>query len=544
MAIRNQNWYNLNESRDYPLDDTASAIDDEESRLPQNIITDMRVRWPDWAGKYAFIGSVAVTKGAVTVTVLVSADLDNIAATYIPIGVVSVPLSGLQEGRQYSLESMYPGAFGYIVFGSGVLNDYSGRFASPAQTFLAPRAARPHSGLPVSGLGKLYDQAPLTGLVSLDAAEPLKITSGDRTIDGVVRNAVIFSLAEEVDTVGTAGAFTSVFEDLAGPCGKRPESGNCGTPEPVEYINAVPPDCDGVVTLEFKGCAVIGRNTEDCSIVVDCGMGTPDTCEPPFIPTLGGLLPSEFTPVIPTPPVAPEPEPPVPDSVSEPVVTPVTLPYCDNFFDQVADDFSIVGGSWSFDDERSPEDICPFNSISDPGANSYSYSTNNANGRNSRNMTLWTPDAQTLHRKYTTQLLIKDNNDGNGNGGILANYRVASNGGKTFWSAEVDISTSPGRFSLKYFNGLFSAELLGQSYFLYWDHWYRISMTIEPQIEGYTHFMNITAVLDGITDPSVAVTLGPYPVGVSEWADDSGLAGLTSNQSSSLFSVWKVEQAT
>ena len=112
MAIRNQNWYNLNESRDYPLADTASAISDDNDRLPQNIIADMRVRWPDWAGKYAFIGSVAVTEGAVTVTVLVSTDLTNTTSGYVPIGVASVALSSLEEGRQYTLESMYPGTFG------------------------------------------------------------------------------------------------------------------------------------------------------------------------------------------------------------------------------------------------------------------------------------------------------------------------------------------------------------------------------------------------------------------------------------------------
>ena len=546
MAIRNQNWYNLNESRDYPLDDTASAIDDSESRLPQSIITDMRVRWPDWAGKYAFLGSVAVTQGAVTVTVLVSPDQTNTGSKYIPVGVISVPLSELQEGRQYPLEPMYPGTFGYIVFGSGVLNNYSGRFARPSQTFLAPRAARPHAGLPVSGLGKLFDQSSLTGLVKLDAAEPLQITKGTRKIDGTTRDAVIFSLVEEVDAVGTAGAFTSVFEDLSGPCGKRPESGNCGTPEPVEYINAVGPDCDGVVTIEFKGCAVVGKNTEDCSIVIDCGIGLPDSCEPPFIPTLGGLLPSEFTPIIPTPPIPPEPEPPVEESISEPVVVPpgLSLPYCDNFSDQIADDFSVVGGAWGFDSEVSPSDACPEISISDPGAGSYSLVTGTGSGSTSRNMTLWTPDAQTVHRTYCTDIMIENLASLDGvNGGIMVNYRVLSNGAKTFWSAELDLDSTPGRFSLKFFNGLFSTEILGQDYFFYTDHWYRICVTVEPPADGLTTYMNMTASLTGITDPSVTVVLGPYPVSVGEYMPDSGLAGLTSRQSYTRFSYWRVEEA-
>ena len=77
MAIRNQQWYNLNETRDYPLSDSASALSNDNLRIPQGIISDIKIRWPDWAGKYAFLGSVAVTSGAVSVTVLVSQDLVN-----------------------------------------------------------------------------------------------------------------------------------------------------------------------------------------------------------------------------------------------------------------------------------------------------------------------------------------------------------------------------------------------------------------------------------------------------------------------------------
>ena len=61
MAIRNQSWYNLNSTRDYPLADAVTATSDGNQRLPQDIVVDLRVRWPAWLGKYAFLGSVAVT---------------------------------------------------------------------------------------------------------------------------------------------------------------------------------------------------------------------------------------------------------------------------------------------------------------------------------------------------------------------------------------------------------------------------------------------------------------------------------------------------
>ena len=116
MAIRNQSWYNLNSSRDYPVDETASSLSDKSERVPSDIITDIRVRWPDALGDYAFLGSVAVTPGAVTATVLAAVDLANTPDSYTPIAVITVPLSELTVGKQYALEAMYPGAFGYIVF--------------------------------------------------------------------------------------------------------------------------------------------------------------------------------------------------------------------------------------------------------------------------------------------------------------------------------------------------------------------------------------------------------------------------------------------
>ena len=61
MAIRNNHWYNLNEQRDYPVDDTASALSDDGSRLPSSLIADLRLRWPSALGRYAFISAAAVT---------------------------------------------------------------------------------------------------------------------------------------------------------------------------------------------------------------------------------------------------------------------------------------------------------------------------------------------------------------------------------------------------------------------------------------------------------------------------------------------------
>ena len=555
MAIRNQNWYNLNESRDYPLADAASAIDDENNRLPQGIIAAIRVRWPDWAGEYAFLGSVAVTSGAVTATVLCATDLTNAGSNYIPIAVATVPLQDLEQARQYPMESMYPGSFGYITFGSGVVNNYSGKFSSPAQSLLSSRAARPHSGLPVTGLGKLYDNVSLTGLVRLEAEEPLQINKEVRKIYGNEKEVVVFSLTTESDAVADAGLTESVLQALAGPCGARPESNTCGFPLPIEYINAVSPDCNGVITLELKGCAVVGRNIDDGSIIVDCGTGINDTCVPPFIPDDAGRLPSERTPIIPTPPIPPEP--PGDESISESYTPPdFDIPFCDTFIGPpVHKDWSVTGGSWNTESDSSPEDPCSADTSQSESGQPVEFcvSTNSWYGRTYRNMYVFTPDTQTVYRKYQTDLkLLSYNPDDTSesyntrNGGVLVNYRVLDNGAKTFWFATMDTTSSFGRFSLKYFNGVTEQELTGQDYAFLNDVWYRITLTVtQQQLSPGNLNMLLTAQLVGITDSSISITLGPYPVPVSDYIGslgDSGKAGLHANEAATRFSYFRVDE--
>ena len=599
MATVNQNWYNLNESRDYPLVDNATALDNDQNHLPQSIIADIRVRWPEWAGKYAFLGSVAVTPGAVTVTVLVSTDLTNTSSSYIPITVVSVPLSSLQPGRQYPMKSMYPGSFGYIVFGSGTTLNYSGRFSSPEQSCLTPRSARSHAGLPVTSLGKLYDQVPLTGLVNLVGEAPLTITQATRVIDGNTKKVVLFSLVAETETIVDVATGGNILQLLAGDCGRRPESGSCGSPEPIEYINAVGPDCNGTVTLEFTGCAIVGRNTADDSIIIDCTTDIDETCEPPFLPSLEeGRLPSEFTPIPPTTPVPPPPPPTGPDSISSAFETPVSLPYCDNFSDGVADHFYDVGytigetTAWIYDDDTSsPEDICRDESVSDSVSviPTDSFSTRTESGVSSRNMQVWSPGPdecsspndcdQTIYRTFTTDIRVVVNNlpenipDSSSilrNGGILTNYRInPTTGGKTFWIAEAEIAGAPqyeSRFSIHYFDGLIMRNVIDPSngepvsitgIDIYPDVWYRLSLNVaQEENNDLNQNIMLSATLVGPLEawqmnpspPQISLSLGPVPIHVDTYINndvyeygESGLAGFHTNRSATQFSCWQVE---
>lgn len=611
MAVVNQDWYNLNESRPYPLADSATALDTEDNFLPSNIITDLRIRWPDWAGTYAFIGSVAVSPSIVTVTTLASPSLSS-TSSYVPLAVVSVPIADLQEGRQYPFESMYPGAFGYITFGSGVTVNYSGRFLGPAQTLLTSRAANPHPGLPVTSLNNLNDQTPLTGLINLRADPPLFITKERRVINGDSKDAIVFSLREETNQINTGVSTEMTLQSFAGDCGKRPESGNCGAPNPIEFINSVGPDCNGMFTIEFTGCAVVGRNVSDLdstsysddTIIIDCIADIEDTCDPPFLPRLSdGKLPSEFIPLAPgdaPPPVPPEPTPAIYESASEAFTSPVSLPHCETFVDDVADNFFDVGevptaggsSAWTYEIATSPEDICRDESISasESVTQSGSYSTNTETGVTSRNMSVWYrsanpsefPDTnQTIYRTFTADLRVVLNSTDTPlvetanadhvqqNGGLLVNYRIdPATGGRTFWTAYMETSVTPtsGKFGLYYFNGIQlvkllypngnAAEFTGAD--LYPDVWYRLQLNVS--LERNNHLNRNIVLSSTLTGPlstwssssentPQTLTIGNVLVPVIDYENEptygsdgeSGLAGLYSHKSATQFSSWRVE---
>ena len=90
-----------------------------------------------------------------------------------------------------------------------------------------------------------------------------------------------------------------------------------------------------------------------------------------------------------------------------------------------------------------------------------------------------------------------------------------------------------------YFNGLTFTELVWQDiYGLVEGDWYRIRVKIIPQVTS----VDVTCYLDGVTDDSISVTLGPYSISSNDYAPDSALAGIHSNQSATYFSHWRVEE--
>ena len=284
--IRNQNWYDLNESRLWPFDDQARLIDDDGLRLPHDMLADLYIRYPKSLGERLFLSTFTAGPGIVTMTLLGS------SSTLSPVAAISLPRP-VDIGRMYEVEPMAAGVGGWIVFGAGVKGQesISFRFSDPLQTTLLAQTARGYIALPSLGLGKLYGSESLTGVVRIRGGTDVITVVEEREIGGVIRDVIVVKLAEKLDIEEPR----NLRELYAGDCGRRPESGNCGGPDPVEGINTVTPDCCGNIFVELRGCGEIKSIAGECGVIVDCGFGLGEACiTPDRLPDSEGRLPNEY----------------------------------------------------------------------------------------------------------------------------------------------------------------------------------------------------------------------------------------------------------
>jgi len=269
MTLRNPEWYDLNEANNWPLADTATAIDDSGVRLPGNLIADINIWFPRAAGDFAFISAVSVGPAIATAIVL-STDTG-----YPPLASVSVA-APISPYRHYPLEPLYPGVGGWIVFGRGLESPtlHSHRFSTPAQSALLPQVARAYNPLPIQSIGKAGVRAALTGIVKLVGGSDIEIVKAYKEIDDIVHRVLLIQLKSE-----SPEEQENVLTKYMGPCGNRPESGNCGEPAPIEFINSVGPDCCGTITMEFQGAAqVLVPDNDEHGVVIDVDFGMSEAC--------------------------------------------------------------------------------------------------------------------------------------------------------------------------------------------------------------------------------------------------------------------------
>lgn len=296
MATINQDWYAANEGRVYPLHDAAGGDAVGGGRLPTDLLVDAKIHFPDSLGRHAVLAAVSVSPGVVTVTFEAVDDVDSPTA-FSPLAVVSA-VRPVPIGVHVAVSPQASGVGGWVVFGSGVNTrvGYSARVTGPAAGRLSPRAARAYRKLPVSGIGSfgLPGGGMLSGMVTLRAEAPMYLRAEDRVINGRSREVIVVGLAVKASDRFTGDSDTpTTLEAFAGACGRRPESRNCGDPEPIEYVNGVGPDCGGTLTLQFVGCASASRIVESCGVAVECQVGLGSACPPGRLPTDDGSLPDE-----------------------------------------------------------------------------------------------------------------------------------------------------------------------------------------------------------------------------------------------------------
>lgn len=533
MPVRNRHWYDRNATEKYPLDETAAAADSAGGYLPPDVLADLNLRYPAEYGLYPFVAAVTVTPTLVTVAVQAADRLDP-PFSVTPLAVLTVRQPA-PEGRLLALTPLQPGVGGWAVLWGGVRDrTYSGRFAGPRQALLTRRAARPYRPLPVAGLCRVHAARPLGGVVRLSGDAPLEVVAEDRDLPGVGprRVAVVRLVAQDatdgfVQPAGTAQA-ANVFRAFAGPCAGRPESQTCGDPQPIEFVNTVGPDCDGVLTVEFKGCLVPAK-LGDHAVLLDAAMSLSRVCVPARIPAPDGRLPGEYDPYtfLPPPPSPPPPPPPSPPAESIDVVG--DLPHTECFYGHAAVDFVVKAGAWRFaaDDSPAAGDYCT------GGSEAVAYE---AADPSTRAVSVWEGfDPLTVYRRYVADVLMTPGP--RSNAGLVLNYRphATAAGRYVYYVVEADYTAQA--FRVARFNGVSFQTVLQQSVpGLATGRWYRLRADVSPGPSGGT--TRITAVLTGIDDP-VTVTIGPLVV--SNYYPSTGRSGLGTDRAVSRFSFFHVE---
>lgn len=281
MSIRNQNWYNLQSTRRYPLDENCTGLDDSNEFIRDDIIVDCHIRFPNTYGKYVYVQGITVSRGIVTVVFGVSAELgfargDVLAYVSLPKPVIS--------NINYAIVGLKNGVSGWVAFGPGIENNFVGRYTTVQQTLVSPRCARAYKPLPVPTIGKLGLQNALDGIVKLLGQQPVRVRYAEnagsvtRVINGekTPYKENVSALVIELDPTQITNDYNPLRLFL-GPCAQRPESGTCPKP-PIETINGIAPDCDGNVNIVFENFYAVQPFAECGGVDLISNSDLPNIC--------------------------------------------------------------------------------------------------------------------------------------------------------------------------------------------------------------------------------------------------------------------------
>lgn len=571
----NRNWYTLSGTRRYPVDDACTGEGDGGERLPTNLIVDANVRLPSSLGKAVAVSSVVVSKTLVSVTLVAVAEPPVVpagssagGAAFVPLGAVSVRLP-LQQGRPYPISPMAAGVGGWLVFGEGAEAAFNARFSTPQQATLTPKVCRFYRELPIPSLAKLNSSVRLEGVVTVKAGPDVEIFGADRTIDGVTVPALVIRLKQNTPK--------NLLDAYRGPCAGRPESNTCDRPG-AEFINTVPPDCNGNVTLRFPSPLRAAPLVGGGGLVLDYPYGLIDACtRDDRLPAADGKLPNEYDdecntsdgdqdanavgPGVTLPP-NPELSSEYPSVSSQVLDICEDLPYLETFDDGVADSFQKIYGIWDFVDrdssaengpERYSSAVAYLSSSSSGSSSSWSSSypylvpsptrSYAALEPAGRNVSVWYDCAydNVVGLKVSTDLMFP-REQGRGNGGVVLNLRTPESGsGLEYWIVEVNRPSHSLR--IRWWTGtnwstLATAPLSPYGLQVEWDTWYRLEAEVTPQSPGVAR---IKATLRSVPSLAEIVSINTTTTGIEP---GTGKIGLGTEHSKAYYSYFRVEAAT
>lgn len=535
MPVRNQNWYDLQSGRRYPLDDRSTGIDDAGGPIEDDVLADCHLRFPSTLGNYAFVQSITITPALVTVVFGVAEELTDTEGP--TIAALTVPKLSLSAGVNYTVQPLVAGVAGWVAFGQGVQEHFIGRYSTPAQTLISPRCARPYTPLPIPTLGKQQLATSLQGLISILGIPPVEAFYDEVTIDGNPAKAIVFRLMTQFNNTNPLQTFLSA-------CGERPESGTCPK-VPLETINGVPPDCDGNINLLFDG--FVALPFENCGgIDILSSIGLAEACDaakpPPYRRPKDNCNPTSesaeddvnwYNPINQIPPDVVESESLPDPGYSESCAV---IPNCVEFADGTSGSrFNTVSGLFVYEAADAPYGCTMEGAESSEVLTAhYTYAAASGVGRNIalfRNcQSDWAFD-----RTITTEINI-----GAGglrrNGGIVLNYLQAVpylQIPTRYIVALIDGETN--KLKVIRVNGTGNVVEQETNLTVVPGAWYRLSVTTVDA--GASVIINVTA--DPIT---VAVPSAALSVAISNYGSHTGLSGLYSDRSYTYFNLFKVEE--
>jgi hypothetical protein len=282
--MSNENFYNLNSNRQYPIDDFA-LFD-----APSNILVDCNLVFPRSAGKYCYIRSINIGSSIVDILFYASelpakpsAKALASAPDPLPEDVAIARLSIVKPYASYKIYQVNPLVAG--VVGWCVLGDFQDVFhkvyTGVQYSQIIPKCGRVSIEPTVTGVegpNRIFN-----GIVNLVSSTGLNIAAESFWNDDDQYRSVNIELIGRDDF--------NVWAAYSSPVGARPDSSTCNRTG-IAGINQVQPDCDGNIEVIFRGGDVKRYAFDDGGgMEVDLPIDINQVCDPiPEHPT----TPPEF----------------------------------------------------------------------------------------------------------------------------------------------------------------------------------------------------------------------------------------------------------